>query len=185
MFKGKSEARYVLVGRIATIVVVILGIIWIPVMMSLGSLYEYLQDIQSLLAPAMVAVFVLGIFSKKITPKAGEVGLIVGFLIGMVRLLTNIITSSGKNVMTGWYWESTHWFWHTNWLIFEIWLLVFIMLFMVVVSFFTPRPTAEQVEFVTFTGDYKTLIKQSWNKWDVIASLGVVLFCALFYIYFW
>jgi SSS family solute:Na+ symporter len=59
------------------------------------------------------------------------------------------------------------------------------MLFMVVVSFFTPKPTAEQVEFITFTGDYKTLIKQSWNKWDVIASLGVVLICALFYIYFW
>jgi SSS family solute:Na+ symporter len=87
--------------------------------------------------------------------------------------------------MTGWYWESTHWFWHTNWLIFEIWLLVFIMLFMVVVSVFTPKPTAEQVEFITFTGDYKTLIKQSWNKWDVVASLGVVLLCTLFYIYFW
>jgi solute:Na+ symporter, SSS family len=185
MFKGKSEDRYVLVGRIATIVVVILGIIWIPVMMSLGSLYEYLQDIQSLLAPAMVAVFVLGIFSKKITPKAGEAGLIVGFLIGMVRLLTNIVTSSGKNVMTGWYWESTQWFWHTNWLIFEIWLLVFIMLFMVAVSFFTPKPTDKQVEFVSFTGDYKTLIKQSWSKWDVIASFGVVAFCVAFYIYFW
>jgi SSS family solute:Na+ symporter len=154
-------------------------------MMSLGSLYEYLQDIQSLLAPAMVAVFVLGIFSKKITPKAGELGLIVGFLIGMVRLLTNIITNSGKNVMTGWCWESTGWFWHTNWLIFEIWLLVFIMLFMAVVSFFTPKPSAQQVEFITFTGDYKTLIRNSWSKWDVIASFGVVLFCALFYIYFW
>ena len=122
MFKGKTEARYVLVGRIATIVVVVLGIAWIPVMMSLGSLYSYLQGIQSLLAPAMVAVFVLGIFSKKITPKAGEAGLIVGFLIGMARLLTNIFTNTGKDAMTGQLWESTHWFWHTNWLIFEIWL---------------------------------------------------------------
>ncbi len=185
MFKDKTEARYVLVGRIATMVVVVLGIIWIPVMMSLGSLYEYIQDIQSLLAPAMVAVFVLGIFSKRITPKAGELGLIVGFLIGMVRLATNIITNSGRSVMTGWYWESTHWFWHTNWLIFEVWLLVFIMVFMAVVSFFTPKSSPKQIEFITFTGDYKTLIRNSWNKWDVIASLGVVLICALFYIYFW
>ena len=185
MFKGKSEARYVLVGRIATVVVVILGIIWIPVMMSLGSLYDYLQGIQSLLAPAMVAVFVLGIFSKKITPKAGEIGMIGGFFIGMLRLLTNILTDTGKNVMNGQFWESTHWFWHTNWLIFEIWLLVFIMLMMVVVSLFTPKPTAQQVEFITFTGDYKSLIKKSWNKWDVIASLGVVLACAMFYLYFW
>ena len=185
MFKGKTEATYVLVGRIATIVVVVLGIIWIPVMMSLGSLYDYLQGIQSLLAPAMVAVFVLGIFSKKITPKAGEAGMIVGFLIGMVRLLTNILTKSGKEVMSGGFWESTTWFWQTNWLIFEIWLLVFIMLFMVFVSFFTKKPSAQQIEFITFTGDYKALIRQSWNKWDVIASLGVVAFCAAFYWYFW
>jgi len=185
MFKGKSEATYVLVGRIATIVVVVLGIGWIPVMMSLGSLYSYLQGIQSLLAPAMVAVFVMGIFSKKITPKAGESGLIVGFLIGMARLLTNIFTNTGNDVMTGWFWENTMWFWQTNWLIFEIWLLVFIMLFMVVVSFFTKKPTAAQIEFITFDGDYKAQIKASWNKWDVIASLGVVALCAAFYWYFW
>ena len=184
MFKGKTEARYVLVGRIATIVVVILGIGWIPVMMSLGSLYSYLQGIQSLLAPAMVAVFLMGIFSKKITPKAGEAGLIVGFLIGMTRLVTNIFTNTGDTVMTGWFWENTHWFWHTNWLIFEIWLLVFIMLFMVLVSFFTKKPTAAQIEFITFTGDYKALIKKSWDKWDVIASAGVVALCAAFYWYF-
>lgn len=185
MFKDKSEARYVFVGRAATVVVVVLGIAWIPVMMSLGSLYSYLQGIQSLLAPAMVAVFVLGIFSKKITPKAGEAGLIGGFFIGMARLLTNILTNTGKDVMTGTFWENTQWFWQTNWLIFEIWLLVFIMLMMVVVSFFTKKPTAQQVDFITFDGNYKKLIFQSWNKWDVIASLGVVAICAAFYWYFW
>ena len=185
MFKGQSEAKYVLIGRIATVVVVLLGIGWIPVMMSLGSLYSYLQGIQSLLAPAMVAVFVMGIFSKRITPKAGEVGLIGGFIIGMIRLPTNIFTNTGKDEMTGWIWNSTQWFWQTNWLIFEIWLLIFIMLMMVVVSFFTPKPTAKQIDAITFTGDYKELIKKSWNKWDVIASLGVVVLCATFYWYFW
>lgn len=185
MFKNKSETTYVLVGRIATIIVVLLGIIWIPIMMSLGSLYSYLQGIQSLLAPAMVAVFALGIFSKRITPKAGEIGMIVGFIIGMIRLLTNIFTNIGKDVMTGWYWEYTRWFWHTNWLIFEVWLLVFIVLLMVVVSFFTPKPTAQQIEAITFTSDYKKQIRKSWSYWDVIASAGVVILCIAFYIYFW
>jgi len=185
MAKSKTEAQYVLAGRIATVVVVVLGIVWIPVMMSLGSLYEYLQDIQSLLAPAMVAVFALGIFSRKITPKAGEIGMIIGFIIGMVRLLTNILTGSGTNEMTGWFWQSTTWFWQTNWLIFEIWLLVFIILLMIAVSLFTPKPTAAQVEAITFTGDYKKQIRNSWNKWDIIASAGVVICCALFYWYFW
>ena len=72
MKKGMSEAHYVLVGRIATVVVVVLGLLWLPVMMGMGNLYSYLQGIQSLLAPAMVAVFTLGILSKKISPKAGN-----------------------------------------------------------------------------------------------------------------
>jgi len=185
MFKNKSEATYVMVGRIATIVVVVLGIVWIPIMMSLGSLYDYLQGVQSLLAPAMVAVFALGIFSKKITPKSGEVGMIVGFLLGMLRLITNIFTNSGKDVMSGSLWESTTWFWQTNWLIFEIWLLVFIVILMVIVSFFTPKPSAQQIDAITFTPNYRAEIRKSWTTLDIIASLGVVVLCALFYSYFW
>ena len=185
MYKDKSEATYVNVGRLATMGVVVLGIVWIPVMKSLGSLYDYLQGIQSLLAPAMVAVFALGIFSKKISPKSGEVGMIVGFVLGMVRLLTNIFTNSGKDVMTGGLWENTTWFWQTNWLIFEIWLLVFIVVLMIVVSMFTPKPTAQQIDAIKFTGSYKELIRKSWNVWDVVASLGVVILCGLFYWYFW
>ncbi len=185
MKKGMSEAHYVLVGRIATVVVVLLGLAWMPIMMNMGNLYSYLQDIQSLIAPAMVAVFTLGIFSKKITPKAGEWGLIGGFLIGMVRLLTNVVTESGKATMDGAFWEYTSWFWQTNWLIFEVWLLVFIIVLMVVVSCFTKAPSKEQIAAITFTGDYKKAIRESWNLWDVVATLGVVALCAAFYCYFW
>ena len=185
MKKGMSESHYVFVGRVATVVVVLLGLLWLPVMMNMANLYSYLQGIQSLLAPAMVAVFTLGIFSKKITPKAGEWGLIGGFVIGMLRLLTNVITDSGNAVMNGSFWNSTAWFWQTNWLIFECWLLVFIIALMIVVSIFTPAPTKEQVEAITFSGDYKKQIKESFNIWDIVATLGVVALCAAFYIYFW
>ncbi|MCQ2229869.1 MAG: sodium/solute symporter [Bacteroidales bacterium] len=184
MKKGMTEEHYVLVGRIATVVVVILGFAWIPVMMSLGSLYDYLQGIQSLLAPAMVAVFTLGIFSKKITPKAGEWGMIAGFVIGMIRLLTNILTNTGHDVMEGAFWENTAWFWQTNWLVFECWLLVFLVVLMVVVSFFTPKPTEEQIAAITFTADFKKQIRDSWNVWDIVGTLGVIACCAAFYAYF-
>ena len=185
MKKGMSESHYVLVGRIATVVVVLLGLLWLPVMMNMGNLYSYLQGIQSLLAPSMVAVFTLGIFSKKITPKAGEWGLIGGFVIGMLRLFTNVITDSGNAVMNGSLWNSTAWFWQTNWLVFECWLLVFIIALMIIVSIFTPAPSKEQVEAITFTGGYKKQIKESFGIWDIVASLGVVACCALFYWYFW
>ncbi|MCR4582892.1 MAG: sodium:solute symporter [Prevotella sp.] len=184
MKKGMTEDHYVLVGRIATVVVVILGLLWLPVMMNMGNLYSYLQGIQSLLAPAMVAVFTLGIFSKKITPKAGEWGLIGGFLIGMVRLITNIITDSGNAVMDGAFWDATAWFWQTNWLIFECWLLVFIVAMMFCVSFFTPAPSKEQVEAITFTPEYWKEIKESWGIWDIVGTLGVIFLCGCFYAYF-
>jgi SSS family solute:Na+ symporter len=87
--------------------------------------------------------------------------------------------------MSGWLWESTAWFWQTNWLVFEIWLLVFIVVLMIVVSLFTPKPSAQQVEAITFTPEYRKQIRASWTKWDVVATLGVFVLCALFYIYFW
>jgi SSS family solute:Na+ symporter len=185
MKKGKSEAHYVFVGRTATVVVVLLGLAWMPIMMNMGNLYSYLQDIQSLIAPAMVAVFTLGIFSKKITPKAGEWGLIGGFLIGMVRLITNVVTDSGKAVMDDAFWDATAWFWQTNWLIFECWLLLFIILLMVAVSFFTPAPSKEQVDAITFSSDFKQSIKESWGAFDIIGTLVVIGLCACFYAYFW
>ena len=185
MCKGKTEAQYVLVGRIATVVVVVLGMVWIPVMMSLGSLYDYLQGIQSLLAPTMMAVFMLGMFSKKITPKAGECGMIIGFIVGMIRLITNVFTNTGKDVMEGAFWESTTWFWQTNWLVFECWLLVFVCVLMIVVSMFTKKPSAEQVAAITFTPEYLKQIRASWGVWDVVATIGVVALCGCFYAYFW
>ncbi len=185
MKQGKSEAHYVFVGRAATVVVVLLGLAWMPVMMSMDTLYSYLQGIQSLLAPAMVAVFTLGIFSKKITPLAGQWGLIGGFVVGMLRLVTNVITDTGKADMSGWFWDNTQWFWQTNWLVFECWLLVFIILLMVVVSCFTAAPSKAQVEAITFTKEYRRQIRESWSVGDIIATLGVVALCFCFYLYFW
>ena len=181
---GKSEAHYVLVGRLATVAVVLLGLAWMPIMMSMDTLYSYLQNIQSLLAPAMVAVFSLGIFSKKITPMAGQWGLIGGFVIGMLRLVTNVITHNGDAAMTGAFWENTTWFWQTNWLIFECWLLVFIIVMMFVISMFTKAPSQEQIAAITFTPEYRKQIRDSWSVGDIIASLGVVALCGAFYWYF-
>ena len=183
--KGKSEEHYVFVGRVATVVVVVLGFAWLPIMMKMDTLYNYLQGIQSLLAPAMVAVFAMGIFSKKITPKSGEYTMIVGFLIGMVRLVTNVITDTGKSAMDGAFWEATTWFWQTNWLVFECWLLVFLIIFMIVVSCFTPAPSKAQVEAITFTSDFKKSIRESWGWFDIVGTLVVIGLCACFYAYFW
>lgn len=91
MKPGANEKHYVRVGRIATATVVVLGVVWIPVMMGLGKvLYEYLQAVQGLLAPAIASVFLLGVFWKRTSAKGAFWGMITGFTIGMFRLGLNI-----------------------------------------------------------------------------------------------
>ena len=86
-FKPDSSERHLLVvGRIATAAVVVLGVVWIPVMLGLGKvLYDYLQAVQGLLAPAIATVFLLGVFWKRTTAKGALWGMILGFAIGMFR----------------------------------------------------------------------------------------------------
>ena len=67
-------------------------------------------------------------------------------------------------------------------------MLLFCMLVIVVVSRFTTPAPAEQIVGLTFgstTDEQKAVTRASWNKWDVIATLGVVVLCGLFYAYFW
>jgi len=179
-----SEKQLVKVGRIATVVVVILGILWIPVMKGMGKvLYEYLQQVQGLLAPGIAAVFFMGVFSKRITPQAGLWGLIVGFTLGMLRLLVNVFQSSVDP--NGLLYQL---FIGTNWLHYTIFLFFLTIAVMVVVSMFTEKPRADQLQGLTWgsaSPDQIAETKGSWNKWDVFHTVVIVSIIAGFYIYFW
>lgn len=91
MRPNASEKNLVVVGRIATGVVVVLGILWIPVMKAFSDvLYEYLQAVQGLLAPAIAAAFAMGVFWKRTSAAGGFAGMALGFVIGMFRLGLNV-----------------------------------------------------------------------------------------------
>jgi len=181
---GKSQKHYVLVGRLATVVIIILGIAWIPVMRSLGKvLYAYLQDVQSLLAPGIAAVFLLGIMTKKTTPAAGFWGLVVGFVLGMLRLGLKVyygdIEGDGfiYNLIVA-----------PNWLHYEIVLFFIVITVMVIISFFTKAKdpaTITGLYFGSATAEQRAITRASWNKWDVINSAIIIAAVIAFYIYFW
>jgi SSS family solute:Na+ symporter len=179
-----SEKHYVIVGRIATVVIVVLGILWIPVMKDIGKvLYEYLQDVQSLLAPGIAAVFLLGVISKRTTPTAGFTGLVVGFTLGMLRLGLNIYFKDA--VSDGFIYQLIV---APNWLHYEIVLFLFVILLMVVVSTFTKPVDASKITGLYFgsaTAEQRAVTRASWSKWDVINSAIIISFVIAFYIYFW
>ena len=179
-----SQKHYVTVGRLATVVIVILGILWIPVMKGLGKvLYEYLQDVQSLLAPGIAAVFLLGVMTKRTTPTAGFTGLVVGFILGMLRL--GMMIYYGDTVGDGFFYNLIV---APNWLHYEIALFIIIIVLMIVVSIFT-KPidplSIKGLVFGTATPEQKAITRASWNNWDLINSGIVIAVIVAFYIYFW
>lgn len=182
-----SEKTLLTVGRMATVVVVVLGMLWIPVMKSIGSvLYNYLQDVQSVLAPGIAAAFLLGILSKRTTPKAGMWGLIIGFVIGITRLSAKVYyTTAGLDAGNSWF-KSL--FFDTNWLFFCGGMLVFCLAAIAIISMFTKAAPAEQIVGLTFgssTPEQRAATRASWNKWDIIHSCIILGITVAFYMYFW
>ena len=178
------EKELVRVGRIATVVVVILGILWIPVMKGIGKvLYAYLQDVQSMLAPGIAAVFLLGVLSKKTTPKAGFYGLVAGFILGMTRLGFVVF---GGNLSQDSIFHKL--FLALNWLHYEIVIFFIVIALMIVTSFFTPKANPAAIRGLYFgsaTPEEKAVTRASWNNWDLFFSGLIIVVIIAFYIYFW
>ncbi len=180
-----SEKTLVNVGRIATGVVVALGIVWIPVMplVSKGGLYQYLQSVQGYLAPPITAVFLLGIFFKRINSKGAVTGLVVGFILGMAKLTIQAMVGGGA--ITGPEWLVA--IGDYNFLFASGWLLAASVCIIVIVSLFTQAPDYSKLSGLTYsmiTPEERAIDRASWNKWDVIGT-GVVLALVVgMYLYF-
>jgi SSS family solute:Na+ symporter len=186
-FKPKtSEKRLVVIGQIATVVIVILGILWIPIMKSVGDvLYTYLQDVQSVLAPGIAAAFLLGVTWKRASAKGGMWGLISGMVIGLTRLGAKVFYSNTDVVGGGLF---KYLFYDMNWLFFCGWMFLFCMLVVFFVSLATKAPSAEKIQglvFGTATKEQKAETRASWNRWDIIHSCIILGITVAFYIYFW
>ncbi|HEV7783242.1 MAG TPA: sodium:solute symporter [Chitinophagaceae bacterium] len=175
-----SDKELVKVGRIATGVVVLLGMAWIPMMGNISTtLYTYLQSVQSYLAPPIAAVFLLGVFFKRINAKGAYTAMVVGFIIGIIKLTLELFQKDLGGVLYD--------FATINFLYFCIYLFLFSIALMVVVSLLTPKPNEEQIRGLTFAttvAEDKAASRASWNKWDVIHSVIVVAIIVAIFVYF-
>jgi len=183
-----SERHLVTVGRVATLVVVAMGIVWIPVMqrVSQGGLYKYLQDVQSYLAPPITAVFLLGLFFKRINGSGAVAGLAIGFIAGMAKLALQALTGGGEEAII----TSPDWLVYVgqyNFLFASGWLLLLSIIIVVVFSLLTAPPKAEQIlnlTYATTTQEQKKEIRESWGLVDVLVTIGVLGLVIGLYLYF-
>ncbi len=181
-----SEKSLVRIGQTATVVIVILGILWIPIMRSVGNvLYNYLQDVQSVLAPGIAAAFLLGITWKRASAKGGMWGLLSGIIIGLTRLGAKVYYSNTPDAADSWFKAI---FYDFNWLFFCGVMLVVCCIVVILVSLCTKAPDEKKIQglvFGTSTPEQIAATRASWNKWDVINSIIILGITVAFYIYFW
>lgn len=178
-----SDTTLVWVGRVATVVMVALGLAWIPLMDSAKGLYTYLQSVQAYIAPPIFAVFFLGVFFKRINGTGCMAGLIGGFMLGMSRLVMEILKNKNKLAED----SLLHWYASVNFAKMGIFFFVAAALLIVIGSLLTPPPRQEQLVGLTYgtiTAAQRAETRASWNKWDVVATAGVLVMILATYSYF-
>jgi SSS family solute:Na+ symporter len=92
-----SDKKLVHIGRAATIVGVVLAIIWSPIIGKFDSIYGAIASMICYIAPPITAVFMTGIFWKRATARAGAITLWTGFVMGLIVFALDLFKAH-----TGW-----------------------------------------------------------------------------------
>ena len=171
----KSEQFLVNVGKIATVVIVVLGIAWIPIMEKIGGgvMYQYLQNVQAYIAPPVTTVFLLGIIWKRVNAQAAIVTLFSGLFLLILRLGSEIATNEGI-IDDGFLYD----FASVNFSYMAIWMFIFSVALCISTSLLTSEPDYKKIQglsYGTLTSSDRISSEKSYTTIDVVLSIVLVL----------
>ncbi len=184
-----SEHQLVRTGRWATVIMVLIALAWIPVIKNSRGVYDYLQAVQGYLAPPIFVVFFLGVFFKRMNAAGSLWAMIVGFALGLFRMIVDTPVTLGLAGYENGY-PNGSFLWIVNNIYFQyfsVLITIVSAIVMVVVSRMTAEPDYSLIRGLTFettSADDRERTRASWSRKEVIGS-GVVLLCILgSYLYF-
>ena len=181
-----SENELVLVGRLATTVLVILGILWVPLIRSVSSqLFVYLQSVQGYISPPIAAVFLFGIFWKRANGRGAIYALVGGGILGAARLIMEILTKR-----SGLDFGILDWYATMNFLHFATMLFVISAAILLLVSLLSEAPARVKIAGLTFTtadeiqSDYIRKIEERNPRWTQI-NIGLSILLVMSILTLW
>ena len=181
-----TQHQLVWMGRFATAVMVVIGLLWIPVIQGGKGLYDYLQGVQAYLAPPIAVVFFLGVFMKRMNAKGCLSALIVGFIMGIFRLAVD----TPVKLLTGFSYTEGSLLWIVNNIFFQYYSLlitIVCIVVMIAVSYGSEKPAYNVIQGLTFstmTDQNRLETRKSWDYRDVLASVMVLLIILAAYLFF-
>jgi SSS family solute:Na+ symporter len=183
-----SERQLVLVGKATTVALVGFGLLWIPFMKYIsGQLYVYLQSVQAYISPPIAAVFLLGVFWKRVNATGAIASLATGFVLGMGRLVLELTKGSQSGFL--------FWYADVNFLHFAVLLFAVSTAVLVVVSLATPPERDDKLAGLTFAtaaapaaGDASVAARlasaAAWRRKDLWLSVLLAACVGLVWLYF-
>lgn len=184
-----SQHRLVWIGRVATSVMVLIGLAWIPVIQGGRGLYDYLQGVQAYLGAPIAVVFFFGVFFKRLNAQGALATLITGFLLGIFRLAVDTPVKLGLDGYENGYVYGSF-LWVVNNMFFQYYsLLIFCVsvTVMVGVSYATREPDYASISGLTYgtmTVEDRVDSRSSWSARDVFASAMILVAIVALYVYF-
>jgi SSS family solute:Na+ symporter len=181
-----TQHQLVRMGRIATTVMVVIALAWLPVVNGAHGLYGYLQSVQGYLAPPIFVVFFLGVFWKRLNWQGCLWAMIVGFIVGLFRMAVDTPITLGifKSYPTG----SFLWIVNNiNFQYFSILITIISAITMIAVSYMTATPDYTKLKGLTFattSDENRSQTLASWGWQEVLASVIIMAFIIGAYVYF-
>jgi len=189
MRPGATQHQLVRTGRMATGIMVFIALAWIPVIKNAKGLYGYLQSVQSYLAPPIFVVFFLGVFVKRMNAQGALWAMIVGFALGIFRMIVDTPVTLGLAGYENGY-PAGSFLWIVNNVYFQYFSVLITLvsaIVMIGVSYMTAEPDYGKIQSLTFgtaTEEDERKTRASWGRRDVLASC-LVLACIMgAYFYF-
>jgi SSS family solute:Na+ symporter len=181
-----TQAEVVRMGRMATVAMVLIALAWIPVVKGASGLYNYLQAVQGYLAPPIFVVFFFGVFWKRLNAQGCLWAMIVGFAVGLFRMLAD------TPITLGWIssYETGSLLWivtNINFQYFSILITIISAIVMIAVSYVTLEPDYTKIDNLTFatrTSEHLADSKASWDWRDIATSIFVLAAILGGYLYF-
>ena len=176
-----SEARLVRVGQLTTAVLVVLGLGWTQYMQLISDqLFTYLQSVQAYISPPIAAVFLLGLFFKRLNATGAIWSLGVGFVVGVGRLAAEMGKSS---LGEGWLASLVG----INFLHFAVLLFAICSAVLIAVSLMTAPQSDEELRGLTYRTAGANADMGSdpvWRRRDVVLTVVIATGVAATWILF-
>jgi len=134
-----NERKLVLVGRLATTAVVVIAILIVPLVKLISSqIYLFLQSVQAFVSPPITAVFLFGLFSKKINSRTAITTLIVGESLGLALLFIEILKNLGVQLHPAFIWIL-----QINFLHFAVFLFILCVSIIIALNYLSEKSASE------------------------------------------